>query len=73
MTKIRLVGTKDRSWNADKTIHVFVDGVKQTWFLWGNSLERAYKIVKNHLGIKRAKKEFVYEADNERNRAEIAG
>ncbi len=67
MTTIKVTGTKDRSWNADKTIHVFVDGVKQHWFLWGNSLERAYKIAKKYLGIKRAKKEFVYEADNERD------
>jgi len=68
MTTIRLIGTKDRGWYADKTIHVFVDGIKQTWWFWGISLEKAFKLAKRNLGIKRAKKEFIYE-NNEENEA----
>lgn len=60
MRTIRLEGTKSKSWNADKTIRIFVDGERLGWFLWGMSLKKAYQIVKGTLGIKRARKEFVY-------------
>lgn len=64
MTTIRVTGTKDRSWNADKTVHVYVDGVKQQGFYWGKSLKKVFQDTKKRLGIRRAKGEFVYGEEN---------
>ena len=60
MKTIRLVKSNEKGYNADKTIHVYIDGEKQNWWLWNMGWETAYKTVKNRLGVKRAKKELVY-------------